>query len=113
MDTPQAPAISENGVITAGGFGGFRSAAPGSFIEIYGSNLAGEIREVGRPEISSRTMRRLSLEGVSVTVDGRATFVNYVSPDPGERTASSRRPDGRRRAGCRHFERTGERPGYD
>ena len=39
MDTPQAPAISENGVITAGGFGGFQSAAPGSFIEIYGSNL--------------------------------------------------------------------------
>jgi uncharacterized protein (TIGR03437 family) len=80
MDTPQAPAISENGVITAGGFGGFSSAAPGSFIEIYGSNLAGEISRGWADRDFIANNAPTSLEGVSVTVDGRATFVNYVSP---------------------------------
>jgi peptidyl-prolyl cis-trans isomerase A (cyclophilin A) len=80
MDTPQAPAISENGVITAGGFGGFQSAAPGSFIEIYGSNLAGEVSRGWETRDFVANNAPTTLEGVSVTVDGRATFVNYVSP---------------------------------
>ena len=80
MDTPQAPAISDNGVITAGGFGGFQSAAPGSFIEIYGSNLSGEISRGWETRDFIANNAPTSLEGVSVTVNGRATFVNYVSP---------------------------------
>jgi uncharacterized protein (TIGR03437 family) len=80
MDTPQAPAISENGVITAGGFGGFTSAAPGSFIEIYGSNLSGEVSRGWADKDFIANNAPTSLEGVSVTVDGRATFVTYVSP---------------------------------
>jgi hypothetical protein len=43
--TPVAlPAISPNGVVSAGSFGGFRSVAPGTWIEIYGSNLATDTR---------------------------------------------------------------------
>jgi uncharacterized protein (TIGR03437 family) len=80
MDTPQAPSISDNGVITAGGFGGFSSAAPASFIEIYGSNLAGEISRGWETRDFVANNAPTALEGVSVTVDGRATFVNYVSP---------------------------------
>ena len=80
MDTPQAPSISENGVITAGGFGGYQSAAPGSFIEIYGSNLGGEVSRGWETRDFIANNAPTSLEGVSVTVNGRATFVNYVSP---------------------------------
>src|SRR5262249_45998179 len=35
------PAISSGGVVSAAAFGGSASAAPGSWIEIYGTNLAG------------------------------------------------------------------------
>jgi len=44
IDAPRPPAarptIKSNGVISAGAFGAFSSIAPGSWIEIYGSNLA-------------------------------------------------------------------------
>jgi uncharacterized protein (TIGR03437 family) len=80
MDTPQAPVISDNGVITAGGFGGFSSAAPGSFVEIYGSNLSGEISRGWETRDFVVNNAPTSLEGVSVTVDGRATFISFVSP---------------------------------
>src|ERR1051326_2429887 len=38
------PAISDNGVIAASDFGGASTAAVGSFIEIYGTNLPGTTR---------------------------------------------------------------------
>ncbi len=35
-----------NAIVTAGAFGGYvGAAAPGSYVEIYGSNLAGTTRE--------------------------------------------------------------------
>ena len=40
MLAPTAPAISASGVVSAGAFGGFTSVAPGSWVEIYGSNLS-------------------------------------------------------------------------
>ena len=41
---PPTPAISAGGVVSASAFGGFPSVAPGSWIEIYGSNLALDTR---------------------------------------------------------------------
>ena len=38
------PVISSGGIISAGAFGAFTSVAPGSWIEIYGSNLASDTR---------------------------------------------------------------------
>ena len=38
------PAVASGGVISAGAFGGFTAVAPGSWIEIYGSNLAAHSR---------------------------------------------------------------------
>src|SRR5580700_4636350 len=38
--TGPAPAISSGGIVSAGAFGGFTAATAGSWIEIYGSNLA-------------------------------------------------------------------------
>jgi uncharacterized protein (TIGR03437 family) len=73
------PAISDSGIITAGGFGGMRSAAPGSFIEIYGRNLAGATRTWGASDFSGDNAPT-SLDGVSVLVGGVPAFVYFISP---------------------------------
>lgn len=73
------PAISANGVISSAGFGAMPYAAPGSFIEIYGSNLAGTVSRGwgGSDFINGRAPT--SLEGVSVSIGGFPAFVNFVS----------------------------------
>ena len=74
-----APTISDNGVVTATNFGGYASAAPGSYIEIYGSNLGGDARGWASTDFVNGNAPT-SLGGVTVTVNGRAAYVNYVSP---------------------------------
>lgn len=73
------PVISQNGVISAGNFGGFDAAAVGSFLEIYGSNLAGTTRNWSSTDFNGR-QAPTSLDGVTVTVGGNLAFVSYVSP---------------------------------
>lgn len=73
------PAISSNGVISASSFGGFASAAAGSYIEIYGSNLAGSTRGWAGSDFTEGRAPT-SLDGVTVTVDGKPAFVYFVSP---------------------------------
>jgi uncharacterized protein (TIGR03437 family) len=68
-----------NGIVTASAFGGFNGAAPGSFIEIYGSSLAGTARGWASGDFSGPNAPA-SLDGVSVQVGGIAVYVNYVSP---------------------------------
>ncbi len=75
-----APAITQNGVVSASSFGGFPSVAPGSFIEIYGSNLAETTRGWAGSDFSNGNAP-VSLDGVIVAVDGKQAFVNYVSPN--------------------------------
>lgn len=81
----QAPALArptvtaESGIATAG-FGGGRTIAPGSWIEIFGSNLANVTREWATWDFTGANAPR-SLEGVSVTVGGRDAFVRFVSPN--------------------------------
>src|SRR5580700_11799743 len=41
---PVPPSVLANGVVSAGAFGGFSSVSPGSWIEIYGANLAADAR---------------------------------------------------------------------
>ncbi len=73
------PAIQDNGIVSASNFGGFTSAAPGSYLEIYGSNFSATTRGwSGSDFIAGRAPT--SLDGVSVTVDGKSAFVNFVSP---------------------------------
>jgi uncharacterized protein (TIGR03437 family) len=73
------PAIAVDGVITAGAFGGTAVAAPASFIEIYGSNLAGTTRGwTGSDFVNGKAPT--ALDGVTVTVGGKAAYVSYVSP---------------------------------
>jgi uncharacterized protein (TIGR03437 family) len=74
-----SPAITENGVVSASGFGGFAAAAVGSYIEIYGSNLAGASRAWTMEDFNDGRAPT-ALEGVTVTVDGKPAYINFVSP---------------------------------
>jgi uncharacterized protein (TIGR03437 family) len=77
------PAISTGGVVSAGNFGAFTSAAPGSWIEIYGTNLAPDSRSWAAADfggsISAGAAAPTSLDGVKVSVGGQSAYVSYIS----------------------------------
>jgi uncharacterized protein (TIGR03437 family) len=74
-----APAVGTGGVITASGFGGFAAAASGSFVEIYGTNLAGTTRSWTTTDFSNGAAPT-TIDGVTVTVNGQPAYVEFVSP---------------------------------
>jgi uncharacterized protein (TIGR03437 family) len=78
MLTPQAPGVTSGGVVSAAAFGGFSSVAPGSWIEIYGSNLSVGSRSWNTGDFSGATAPT-SLDGTSVTIGGQAAFIDYIS----------------------------------
>ncbi len=76
---PPPTTMAVTGVISAGSFGAYKSAAPGSFIEIYGTNLAGSNRGwTGSDFIGGHAP--IFIDGVTVTVKGQQAFVYFVSP---------------------------------
>jgi uncharacterized protein (TIGR03437 family) len=74
---PATPSIS--GVESASAFGGFPSVAPGSWVEIYGTNLAPDTREWGGSDFNGNNAPT-SLDGVVVTIGGQKAFIDYISP---------------------------------
>jgi uncharacterized protein (TIGR03437 family) len=74
-----APQIACGGVVTAAAFGGFAAAAAGSWIEIYGSNLGPSIGYQWQGSDFSGNNAPTKLQGVSVTINGQAAFLDYVS----------------------------------
>lgn len=74
----QPPAIAPNGVVSASAFGEFKAAAPGSWIEIYGSNLAAQTLEWSTSDFNGANAPT-SLEGTSVLIGGQPAYVSYVS----------------------------------
>jgi len=74
---PTPPAVS--GVVSASAFGGFSAVAPGSWVEIYGSNLAPDTRGWAGTDFSGNNAPT-SLDKVSVTIGGQSAFVDYISP---------------------------------
>ena len=76
---PSAPSIGSAGALSAGAFGGFPSAAPGSFIEIFGSNLAGTTRTWATADFANNDAPT-SLDDVRVTIGGVPAFISYISP---------------------------------
>jgi uncharacterized protein (TIGR03437 family) len=74
-----APAISPNGVVSAGAFGGFTTVAPGSWMEIFGTNLSSTTRSWAGSDFTG-TKAPTSLDNVKVTIGGQSAFVDYVSP---------------------------------
>ncbi len=73
---PAGPSIS--GVVSASAFGGFSSVAPGSWVEIYGSNLGPDTEGWTSAEFNGNNAPT-SLHGVSVSIGGQAAFVDYIS----------------------------------
>jgi uncharacterized protein (TIGR03437 family) len=73
------PAITAGGVASASQFGDFTSIAPGTWIEIYGSNLAADTRSWTNADFQGANAPT-SLDQTSVTIGGKAAFVGFISP---------------------------------
>jgi len=73
---PTGPSI--RGVVSASEFGGFPSVAPGSWVEIYGSNLAPDARPWAGTDFDGDNAPT-SLDGVGVTIGNQKAFVDYIS----------------------------------
>ncbi len=84
------PVISPGGIVSASAFGGFTSVSPGSWIEIYGSDLA--------PAEAAWTIANgvapTNVGGTTVSVGGEAAFIDYVSPGQIDALISSDTPSG-------------------
>jgi uncharacterized protein (TIGR03437 family) len=72
------PVINAGGIISASAFGGSPAIAPGTLIEIYGSNLSSKTEGWGSSFMNG--VAPVSLDGVTVSVGGTPAFINYVSP---------------------------------
>ncbi len=66
--------------ISAGAFGAQTSVAPGTWIEIYGSNFAVGTQGWAAEDFDGG-FGPTRLGGVEVSIGGRKAFVNYVSPE--------------------------------
>jgi uncharacterized protein (TIGR03437 family) len=78
---PVVPTIGS--VVSATSFGGFAAVAPGSFIEIYGLNLAPDTRGWTKADFTGN-QAPTSLDGVEVSIAGQNAFVNYIVANPGQ-----------------------------
>ena len=78
---PAAPSIGS--VVSASSYGGFTSVSPGSFVEIYGSNLAPDTRGWTNADFTGN-QAPTSLDGVEVSIAGKSAFVNYIVANPGQ-----------------------------
>jgi uncharacterized protein (TIGR03437 family) len=74
------PSITISGVSSATAFGGFSAVAPGSWIEIYGANLASSSRAWSAADFNGNKAPT-SLDGTRVLIAGQPAFVAYVSPN--------------------------------
>jgi len=73
------PSITPNGAITASNYGSFTSIAPGTWMEIYGVNLA-NVQSGNWAAGFVGNNAPTSVDGTSVTVAGIPAYVAYVSP---------------------------------
>jgi len=73
------PVVLSGGVISASQFGGFPSTTPGSWIEIYGANLATDTRSWATSDFKGINAPTV-LDGTSVMIGGQAAFLDFISP---------------------------------
>ena len=78
-NNPNLPLIAVGGVISAGAFGAFPTIAPGSWIEIYGTNLAATSRTWAGADFNG-VKAPTSLSGTKVTIGGQDAVLSYISP---------------------------------
>ncbi|HEX5430983.1 MAG TPA: hypothetical protein VFW83_03390, partial [Bryobacteraceae bacterium] len=65
-------------VISASGFGALNTFAPGSWLEVYGTNLAPDTRPWGGSDFNGANAPT-ALDGVSVSIGGKPGFVYYIA----------------------------------
>ena len=71
------PIISANGVVSAASLSG--AIAPGAWVSIFGSSLSATTRPWNAGDFAGGKLP-LQLDGVGVTINGKAAAVAYVSP---------------------------------
>ncbi|MEO8097561.1 MAG: hypothetical protein ABI811_07645 [Acidobacteriota bacterium] len=71
---------NSQGVISASAFGGFSALAPGSWMEIYGTNLATVISREWSGSDFNGNLAPSTLVGTTVKIGGLTAFIDYVSP---------------------------------
>jgi uncharacterized protein (TIGR03437 family) len=80
LATPSGPpVITPAGIVSASAFGGFTTIAPGSWVEIYGLNLAANTANWA-PKDFVNGVGPTSLGNVSVSIGGKPAFIDFVSP---------------------------------
>jgi len=83
LDLSFAPVPTVTTVISAGAYGGFSAVAPGTWVEIYGSNLAPDTRQWAGSDFNGNNAPT-SLDGVQVTIGGQKAFIDYIASSPGQ-----------------------------
>lgn len=78
VPTVAPPVVNTGGVVSASAFGQFSSVAPGSWIEIYGQNLAVDTRSWKSSDFQGINAPE-SLDGTYVTIGGQPAFVSYIA----------------------------------
>ena len=73
------PGIASNAIIAPSDYGGASTAVAGSYLEIYGTNLAATTRPWGASDFSNGKAPT-TLDNVSVTVNGTPAYISFVSP---------------------------------
>jgi uncharacterized protein (TIGR03437 family) len=77
---PYPPFVNSGGVVSATAFGAFNSVAPGSWIEIYGSDMTFSARSWTSGDFTGNgAIAPTSLDGVSVTIGGQPAYIDYIS----------------------------------
>jgi uncharacterized protein (TIGR03437 family) len=72
------PSVAAGGVVSASAYGQFPAIAPGTWIEIYGTNLAAHPRMWTGSDFSGANAPT-SLDGTSVSIGGQPAFIDYIS----------------------------------
>jgi uncharacterized protein (TIGR03437 family) len=72
------PAIQS--VISAGSYGGFSAVAPGTWMEIYGTNFANVLSQTWATADFNGNAAPTALGGTTVTIGGQPAFIDYISP---------------------------------
>ena len=75
--TGPTPTVTK--VVSASGFGGFSAIAPGTWIEITGTNLNTNTRIWSGTDFSGNNAPT-ALDGTSVKIGGQSAFIYYISP---------------------------------
>lgn len=64
---------------SASAFGALTSVAPGSWVEIYGANLASSTRSWASSDFTGN-QAPVDLGGTTVVIEGGSAFISYISP---------------------------------